>query len=160
MALCVNMNHEQVEKELSFLIGREVSFRRIAGNTIILYFGGEPGDDAVTTLRIDPSWRYFNLGKWLLGSGDLPWEKDENESEDEFSTRFNEICDVCAPLVHSIVESVSLAPNSSDIEINFSGNQRLVSFAGYTDEEGWVYTNRLKNKKIYGLLNSYETEGT
>ena len=149
------MNHYQVQKELSSLIGRKVSFRRIAGNTIILYFGGEPGDDSVTTLSIDPSWRYANDGKWILGSGEIPWE-----TEDENSSRFNAICDLCKPLVYSVVKVVTLSSDSSDIEIIFSGNQKLCSFASYTDDDNWTYNNRQKKKNIYGSLAGYEEKNT
>ena len=154
------MNHELAQQELSFLLGQEVSFRRMAGNTLILYFGGEPGDDSVTTLSIDPSWRYARSGEWLLGSGDIPWEKEEEETGEAFSVRFNEICDICMPLFSSIVERISLSSNSADIEITFSSNQKVVSFAGYTDDYSWGFKNGLTRKRVYGSLKGYETENT
>ncbi|NLV32699.1 MAG: hypothetical protein GXY47_16280 [Acidobacteria bacterium] len=152
------INYEEVLKELSYLEGKEVSHRRIAGNTIILYFGGDPGDDFVTTLSMAPSWRYSKANEWLLGSGDLPWEKEENETDDDFANRFNKICDNCKLLAGSLVRQIAISRNSSDLEINFSGKQKMVSFGAYKNEENWVFNNRIKGIRIYGSLDGYEME--
>src|SRR5262245_11189084 len=65
------MTLEELQTELNGLIHQTCTFKRIAGNSIIIYFFGEPGDDSVIGVFVDPSWRYQKNGKIILGSYDL-----------------------------------------------------------------------------------------
>jgi hypothetical protein len=66
------MTLEELNSELKKLIQMTVSFKRIAGNSIIIYFFGEPGDATVVSMFIDPTWRYQKQGKVVVGSQDFP----------------------------------------------------------------------------------------
>jgi hypothetical protein len=59
---------EELQTELNGLIHQTVTFKRIAANSIIIYFFGEPGDDSVISVFVDPTWRYEQSGKIILGS--------------------------------------------------------------------------------------------
>ncbi len=41
------MTFEELNAELQMLVGEKISFVRVAANSIIIYFFGEPGDDNV-----------------------------------------------------------------------------------------------------------------
>lgn len=141
--------------ELSALKNKKVEFRRIAGNTLILYFDGIPGDERFTTLWINPGWRYAKNDRWLLGSADIPRQIAEGEDENSYRARFDEICDRCE-LTGSRVVHLTVAEDSSDLMIELTEGQKLVSFASYTESENWRLTNRHKGMMICGALYGYE----
>ncbi len=47
------MTLEELQTELNNLVHQTVTFKRIAGNSIIIYFFGEPGDDSVISVFIE-----------------------------------------------------------------------------------------------------------
>ena len=57
------MTFEELNLKLQKLVGQTVSFKRLAGNALIIYFFGEPGDDTVESIFIETSWRFEQLGK-------------------------------------------------------------------------------------------------
>jgi hypothetical protein len=59
------MTLEELNSELKRLINTTVSFKRIAGNSIIIYFFGEPGETTVVSVFIDPLGDTKNKAKWL-----------------------------------------------------------------------------------------------
>jgi hypothetical protein len=65
------MTLEELQIELNALVHQTVTFRRIAGNHIIVYFLGEPGDKNVISVFLDPSWRYQKKGRVVVGSYDF-----------------------------------------------------------------------------------------
>src|SRR5262245_60793414 len=46
------MTLEELQTELNGLIHQTVTFKRIAGNSIIIYFFGEPSDDSVISCSL------------------------------------------------------------------------------------------------------------
>lgn len=140
-------NKEEVNRVLSNLQEETVCYRRTVCNTIILYFFGVPGDNDFATIRINPSWRYSISNRILVGSGDVP-DREECESREEYRKRFNEICDINLPIVGSKVKRISMDTNSTDLLLEFSDKQKLVSFASYTDSECWYYTDRKNGIRI------------
>ena len=61
------------KKEILNLIDNIVTHKRIAGNAIILYFDGAPGEPNTKSLWVDPSWRYERDKKYIVGSEDFPY---------------------------------------------------------------------------------------
>src|SRR5215470_5337904 len=86
------MTLEELQAELKGLINQTVTFKRVAGNSIIVYFFGEPGDDGVISVFIDPSWRYQKNGKVIVGSHDLQIEEGDFNSKEEYEERFHHLC--------------------------------------------------------------------
>ncbi len=48
------MTFEELSDELNKLVGEKVAYRRIAANSVIIYFFGDPGDESVVSVFIDP----------------------------------------------------------------------------------------------------------
>lgn len=143
---------DELRVDLDGIVGQEVSGRRMAGNSLILYFGGEPGDVGVTTIWLDPSWRYERCNTPIVGSGDPPWEPDPDESKDEFRLRFDSVCNLVDPLVGSVLTSTSILPNTNDPILEFSGEQRLVGFASTCHErnsDNWGFENGSTDRRYY-----------
>ncbi len=152
------MNRIELLRELSGLIGCKVSYRRLAGSMLILYFGGEPGDPDVISISIETTWRYAKGKRIILGNGDIPDERSKKETKESFTERFNKICDRCTPLVYSELQKLDFDEISNDLCMVFSQEQTLESFACYTDDPCWLYRNHKKNICVYVSVNTITEE--
>ena len=136
------MTLEELQTELKGLINQTVTFKRIAGNSIIVYFFGEPGDDSVVSVFIDPSWRYQKNGKVIVGSYDLQIEESDFNSKEEYEEGFHQLCALTDDILGAELVGCSVDLESADITMEFSGSQVLRSFAnsGFDDKD-WTYRN-------------------
>ena len=144
------MTLEELQTELNGLIHQIVTFKRVAANSIIIYFFGEPGDDSVLSVFIDPSWRYQKNGKVIIGSYDLQIEEDDFNSEEEYEERFDYLCSLTDEIKGAELVNCTIDLASSDITMEFSGNQILRNFAnsGF-DDKAWTYRNCPKQLTAY-----------
>ena len=144
------MTLEELQAELKGLINQTVTFKRIAGNSIIVYFFGEPGDDSVVSVFIDPSWRYQKNGKVIVGSYDLQIEESDFNSKEEYEERFHQLCALTDAIIGAELVGCSVDLKSSDITMEFSGAQVLRNFAnsGFDDKD-WTYRNLPKQITAY-----------
>ncbi len=60
----------------------------------------------------------------------------------------------------SSIEQIALATDSCDLEINFSGEQKIVSFAGYIDDQAWQYMKHGTGLIINGGLDGFDVRNT
>ncbi len=151
------MNRIELQRELTKLVGCKVLHKRLVGGMIILYFGELPDDQDDITITIETAWRYSKGKQIILGNGDIPWEKDDSETEESFTERFNEICNRCTPLVSSELQKLNFDEISNDLCMVFSQGQTLKSFSCYTDDSCWFYRNCKKNIGIYVSVNTIKT---
>lgn len=134
------MTFDELQNELRNLIGESVAFKRIAGNSIIVYFHGEPGDESVVSIFIAPTWRYENGGKVCVGSYDLQLDESDFASEDEYSQAFERLCSLTDGLVGARLVDCAVDSVSSDLTLAFAGGQVLRNFANSAFETGaWTY---------------------
>jgi hypothetical protein len=144
------MTLEALQTELNGLIHQTVTFKRIAGNSIIIYFFGEPGDDSVISVFVDPSWRYQKDGKIILGSYDLQIDEENFDSEEAYEERFHHLCSLTDSISGAELISCAIGLESSDINMEFSGGQVVRNFAnsGF-EEKHWTYRNLPKKLTAY-----------
>ena len=144
------MTLEELQTELGGLIHQTVAFTRIAGNSIIIYFFGEPGDDSVISVFIDPTWRYQKNGKIILGSYDLQIDEENFDSKEAYEDRFHHLCSLTDGLSGAELVSANIDLESSDIRMEFSDGQVVRNFAnsGFEDKH-WTYRNLQKKLKAY-----------
>jgi hypothetical protein len=145
-----------LKREIKNLVGERVSFKRIIGNSIILYFHGNPGDMNVESIWIEPIWRYEKNKKYVVSSSEFPWKKKRNQSEKEFNKEFDSLCDKTNSLVRSKVQQIIFNESTNDIYINLERNQVLRSFAAFSDGEIWVYRNVQKKYSLWGYHHTIE----
>jgi hypothetical protein len=139
------MTFSELQTELNDLLQQPVSFKRIAGNSIIIYFFGEPGDGSVVSLFINPSLRYQKDGKVVIGSYDLLVDEDEFPSAEEYKQRFDYLCSLTDELANAELLSCFIESESSDLTLKFSNGQVIRSFANSAfDKDRWTYRNRPK----------------
>ena len=115
------MTLQELQAELNGLINQTVTFKRVAGNSIIVYFFGEPGDGSVISVFIDPSWRYQKKGKVIVGSYDLQIEESDFNSKEEYEESFHQLCALTDAIIGAELIGCSVDLESSDITMEFSG---------------------------------------
>ena len=144
------MTFEELNLKLEKLIGQTVSFKRLAGNALIIYFFGEPGDDNVQSIFIETSWRFEQSGKVIVGSYDLQEDEDEFETKEEVEQAFRQRAALTQSLVGATLHNVSVDFVSSDITLAFSDEQIVKSFANSAfDDLCWTYRNRPEKLAVY-----------
>jgi hypothetical protein len=139
-----------LQTELNDLIQQTVTFKRIAANSIIIYFFGEPGDDSVISVFVDPTWRYEKNRKIILGSYDLQIDEEDFCSKEAYEERFHHLCSLADGLSGAELVSCAIDLESSDISMEFSGGQVVRNFAnsGFEDKH-WTYRNLQKKLTAY-----------
>lgn len=136
------MTLQELGSELQHLVGETITYKRIAGNCIIVYFFGGPGDATVKLVDIEVPWRYEKHGKILLGSYDLSLHKEDFESIEEYRAAFERLCKIPSSLNGSRLESCAVDPVSSDLTLEFSDGQTLRNFSNSAyDDLAWSYRN-------------------
>ena len=137
------MTLQELNEELNKLVGEKVVFKRIAANSIIVYFFGEPGDSSVVSVWLDPTWRYERDGRVVLGSGDLSIDESDFGSKEAYETEFYRLCALAEPLQESTLLQATIDPKTLDITLQFSGGQVLRNFANSAiRDNAWTYRNR------------------
>jgi hypothetical protein len=144
------MTLEELQIELNALVHQTVTFRRIAGNHIIVYFLGEPGDKNVISVFLDPSWRYQKKGRVVVGSYDFLIEESDFESNAEHQKAFEGLCALTEDIIGAKLMNCTIDPESSDLTMEFSSNQRLCNFANSgLNDQCWVYRNHSKQLRVF-----------
>ena len=136
------MNFEELHVELNKLLGERVLYKRVAGNSLIFYFFGEPGDPNVRSIWLEPPWRYERGGRVVAGSYDIPYDEADFETKEEYRREFDRICGLSDALEKSELLSLKVDEASSDLTLEFSDGQRVRSFASSAFEmPAWTYRN-------------------
>lgn len=144
------MTFEELSDELNKLVSEKVAYRRIAANSIIIYFFGEPGDESVVSVFIDPTWHYQQHGKVVLGSRDLQIEEEDFNSKEEYQEEFQRLCSLADVLEGATLEHVEVDFQSSDISMTFSDGQVLRNFANSAfDDKAWTHRNKPRGLTVY-----------
>ena len=144
------MTFEELDTELQKLVGEKVSFVRVAANSIIIYFLGEPGDDSVVSVFIDPAWRFQRHGKVIIGSYDLQIDECDFETKEKYQAEFERLASLPGSLEGSKLESVEIDFESSDISMRFSDGRVVRNFANSAfDDKAWTYHSAPKGIRAY-----------
>ena len=135
-----------MQRVLDDLVGKPVTHRGIAGNSIEIWLEVEPKHEHALVFWIDAPWR-LEISKSIAStSADFPWEREEGESKEAYRGRFEAACSVSDCLIGSQLIAASIDPWTSDLELIFDGDKRLRTFAVWR-EETWNLRNYRKNKR-------------
>lgn len=94
--------------------------------------------------------RYQKNGKIVAGSYDLQVDEDDFNTKEEYEERFDYLCSLSDGLIGAELVNYSLDLESSDITLEFSGNQVLRNFANSAfGNKDWTYRNCPKQITIY-----------
>ncbi len=145
-------------KYIYSLIGQKITFKRIVGNSIILYFNGRPGDSNIQTIWIEPLWRYEKNGKYILGSSDFPQNRKRSQTEIEYNKEFSKICNYTKQLYDAKVLDIKFNDVTNDIYIELEGQQSLQTFVASNKHEIWFYKNNLNKIRITAYIDRVELD--
>jgi hypothetical protein len=117
------------------IIGRPITFRRIAADSLLLYVDCEPGDDHGFAFWFNPPWHYCSAGRVLVGSNQTQPGRDgvwpTTEELDRISARMR-------PLHGKAVTALEVDSWSHDLSLDIGSIHRVKSFADRpASRENW-----------------------
>src|SRR4051794_20702831 len=116
----------------SGLLGHAVSFRRLACDCLLLYFGCEPGDPSGITIWFNPIWHLRGPGGALLGSMQVAEASDTEEAMASVADG------PFAPLIGRRTQGIAIDPLTFDLGVSFEGGYGVYTFvADATADESW-----------------------
>jgi hypothetical protein len=125
----------------SRVLGRPVTFRRLAANTLLIYIDNEPGDGTGVTFWLAPIWHVREPGQVLVGS------RQAQVDGEEFY-RLGESLDV---LLGQTVQDVTIEPDTFDLTLALSGGYLVKTFvAEATREETWHIRDNTTHLRLSG----------
>jgi hypothetical protein len=126
------------------LIGRPVSFRRLAGDSLLIYVDCEPGDQEGLTIWFDPIWHFRGPQGVLVGSMQAA---ETSESEGEL-----DVVSACMDVLHQKpVEQIVIEPLTRDLRVTFAGGYCVETFVSDpTDGESWHIRDNATGVRLKG----------
>jgi hypothetical protein len=140
---------EDLVNEIKKVLDQPITYKRLAVNTLIIYFHGEPGDKGIKYFVIPPSWRYQKNGILLLGNYDIPFDKSDVAKELDFKTEFNRICSLSDDLIGSRLIDFKITSETNDLELLFEHNQKVFKFQNSIILNYWQFDNGKDTFEIY-----------
>jgi hypothetical protein len=114
------------------LIGRRIKFRRLAGDSLLLYVDCEPGDQRGITIWLEPIWHLRGPLGVLLGSMQVAEAADEEETMAAVAD------EPLSQLIGKAIEDVAFDALTFDITVRFEGGYRVCTFvADATSDDSW-----------------------
>ncbi len=128
------------------LMGCRVTFRRLAGNSFLLYLGCEPGDKQGFVIWFEPSWHLCNRSKVLVGS-----RQSELASGPHQKAGFKKVAPLLNKLIGKKVTSINIDSYSHDLDVGLNGGYHLRTFADDPESfKCWHITDTANNLVLYG----------
>ena len=133
---------DQLTTMLASTIGREITARRLAGNSLIVYLDSLPGDATGLSLWFEPTWNLRSERAVLTGSRQAQSSDDPDESS-MGPSGFNVAADAVDLLVGQRIASVLVDEVSGDLRVSTSGGFVLSTFiSDPSDDHFWHLTDR------------------
>jgi hypothetical protein len=128
----------------SRLIGRPVSYRRLAGDSLLIYVGCEPGDGKGITIWFEPIWHFRGPQCVLVGSMQAAEAAQTEDGLDALS-------DLMDVLHEKEVQKLVVEPLSFDLSVAFAGGYYVKTFVAYaTDRESWHMRDNATGIRLMG----------
>jgi hypothetical protein len=112
------------------VVGRRVSRRRLAGNSLLVYVDSQPGDDIGITLWFEPTWHLRGPDAVLAGSRQAQHDP-EAENPD---AGFESAADAVDVLNDRLVTDLAMEAVTGDLFLSLDGGYLLRTFV--SDPEG------------------------
>lgn len=146
------MDFISLQNTLNSFSGQEIVQKNIVGNTILLWIGCLPKEDSAKLISIDPPWRLEKSGYIQATSADLPWQKEERETEEQYKTRLETACSLSNSLIGAKLLSVNIDQKTSDLTLLLSNELVLRSFVVWRQKEAdtdsnWYFRDYKQNMR-------------
>lgn len=129
------------------LIGRRITFTRLAGNSLILYIDCKPGDKSGYTIWLEPTWHVMGTAAVLLGSRQAQTE-DEMEHE--------RLGNLLRQLHGKAIAAISYGALTYDLEVQAGDYTARTFVADPTDSETWHIHDIANHSKLFGSAQGLE----
>ena len=129
------------------LEGHTVTYRRLAGNSLLVYLDCEPGDAHGATLWLDPTWHLRGPTGVLTGSRQAQHDPDAADPD----AGFRAAADVVDVLLDRRLVVLGVDPISGDLRVDFEGGLVLQTFASDpTDDQLWHIRENATGARLRG----------
>jgi hypothetical protein len=127
------------------ILGRAVSFRRLACDSLHLYLDCEPGDRSGLGICFEPIWHFCGPNGVLLGSMQVA---AVCESEEAMSA----VADgPLKPLLGRVIEGLAIDPLTFDLTVILAGGYRVCTFAAdATGDYSWHIRDNATGTSLKG----------
>jgi hypothetical protein len=133
------------------LVGRPVSYRRLAGDSLLIYVDCKPGDEKGITIWFEPIWHFRGPQGVLVGSMQA---FEAAQTEDGFDA----LSDLMNVLHEKEVEQVVVDPLSFDLSLAFAGGYSVKTFvADATAGESWHIRDNATGTRLKGAPTGLST---
>jgi len=141
------------------LIGRPITFSRLAANSLILFVDGQPGDERGFSIWFEPTWHMSSPKGVLVGSRQAQGTGEAGATKEELQQ-------VGAPLtvLNGLqITAIDLDSRSNDMTLTVGGEYLVQTFvADPTDDHSWHIRDVEKLLSVYGSpcgLEIHESKG-
>ena len=130
------------------LIGGEVTFIRLACNSLLIYIDCKPGDGRGLTLWLEPPWHATTPEKVVAGSRQAQGEGEEGATMEQL----DRVWDSLAPaLLNRPIESIRINVRSQDLIVTVEGGHRVRTFVSNPeDDHTWHIRDNTTGLSVYG----------
>jgi hypothetical protein len=134
------------------LVGRTVTDRQLAGNSLSLWIDKVPGDGATGwTIWLDPAWHVVGPDRVLAGS-----MQAQDEEED---SGWKAVAAAVDGLIGRTIDELTLEPVTGDITVDLSGGVRVRTFASDPRETShWRVKDYATGESVHGSSNGTHRE--
>jgi hypothetical protein len=135
------------------VIGQPVSYRRLAGNSLLVYVGCEPGDDHGVIFWFEPTWHLRGPEQVLTGSRQAQEDPQADDPESGFKAA-GKALDV---LWNRTVEGVEVEPVTHSLIVRLVGGFEVRTFVSDpTSDLDWHIDEKAAGLSLEGCAGGLE----
>jgi hypothetical protein len=128
------------------VVGRPVSSRRLAGNSLLVYIDGEPGSKTGVTFWLEPTWHLRGPERVVTGSR----EAQHDEDAEDPNAGFRRAAEAVDALVGRTLTDVRIEPVTGDLHIELEGGFLLRTFVSDpTNDHFWHVRDNVSGVALY-----------
>lgn len=142
------MTGNELRAVLAGFVGETVLRKALAGNTLFLWFRPTPDGLPMIGLSLDPPWRLEVEGVIAATSADLPWEQEDDESDEAYRARFDAACALSDALKGLVVREIEYVESTGDLTITFERGHLVRTFTVWRDEESWRVLDYMLKQRV------------
>jgi hypothetical protein len=142
----VRLNPETFFLELrDRIVGRRISRRRLAGNSLLVYVDAQPGEATGVTLWFEPTWHLRGPDTVLAGSRQAQHDSDAENS----NAGFELVADAVDALNDRRVTDLAMEAITGDLFLSLEGGFLLRTFVSDpTDDELWHISDNVSHTRL------------
>ena len=147
-------SNEVLDDLLARVVGRPITARRLAGNSLLVYIDGCPGDSTGVTFWFQPTWNLRSQTEVLTGSRQAQSSEDDQPEDEADAAKvepsgFERAAAAIDLLVGEVVEWVSVDPVTGDLRVGTSKGYTVSTFiSDPTDEEFWHIRDNVSSRVL------------